>query len=130
VLRCLLVQPVDDLRRSVLWRTKAKPPARLVAWHEFGNGRDVRQRGRARRCGDRQCAQLAGSDVPYGELFKMMAGVDLASVAYRGGGPALVDLLGGQVQVMFEGIASSIAACGGFPLPAVAILIFPGLALA
>jgi tripartite-type tricarboxylate transporter receptor subunit TctC len=37
-----------------------------------------------------------------------MAGVDLISVHYRGGGPALVDLLGGQVQIMFEGITSSI----------------------
>jgi tripartite-type tricarboxylate transporter receptor subunit TctC len=37
-----------------------------------------------------------------GELFKEMAGVSLVAVAYRGGGPALVDLLGGQMQVMFE----------------------------
>ena len=37
-----------------------------------------------------------------GELFKEMAGVDLVAVAYRGGGPALIDLLGGQMQVMFE----------------------------
>jgi tripartite-type tricarboxylate transporter receptor subunit TctC len=44
----------------------------------------------------------------YGELFNAMAGVDLISVQYRGGGPALVDLLGGQAQVMFEGITSSI----------------------
>jgi tripartite-type tricarboxylate transporter receptor subunit TctC len=44
----------------------------------------------------------------YGELFKAMAGVDLIQVHYRGGGPALVDLLGGQVQIMFEGITSSI----------------------
>src|SRR6266508_2979603 len=36
-----------------------------------------------------------------GELFKMMAGVDMVHVPYRGGGPALTDLLGGQVQVMF-----------------------------
>ena len=41
----------------------------------------------------------------YGELFKMMAGVDLVPVAYRGAGPAMTDLLGGQVQVMFEGSA-------------------------
>jgi tripartite-type tricarboxylate transporter receptor subunit TctC len=34
-----------------------------------------------------------------GELFKMMAGVNLVHVPYRGAGPALVDLLGGQVQV-------------------------------
>jgi tripartite-type tricarboxylate transporter receptor subunit TctC len=44
----------------------------------------------------------------YGELFKAMAGVDLIAVHYRGGGLGLVDLLGGQVQVMFEGITSSI----------------------
>ncbi|MGH6663744.1 MAG: Bug family tripartite tricarboxylate transporter substrate binding protein, partial [Pseudolabrys sp.] len=43
------------------------------------------------------------------ELFKMMAGVDLVSVHYRGGGPALVDLLAGQVQVMFEPTLSMIA---------------------
>src|ERR1700681_1935431 len=36
------------------------------------------------------------------ELFKELTGVDLVAVAYRGGGPALIDLLGGQMQVMFE----------------------------
>ena len=36
-----------------------------------------------------------------GELFKMMAGIDMVHVPYRGEGPALTDLLGGQVQVMF-----------------------------
>ena len=36
-----------------------------------------------------------------GELFKAMAGVDLLHVPYKGGGPAVADLLGGQVQVMF-----------------------------
>jgi tripartite-type tricarboxylate transporter receptor subunit TctC len=43
-----------------------------------------------------------------GELFKMMAGVDIVHVPYRGGGPALNDLLGGQVQVMFVPTVSSI----------------------
>jgi tripartite-type tricarboxylate transporter receptor subunit TctC len=43
-----------------------------------------------------------------GELFKMMAGIDLVPVAYRGGGPALVDLLAGQMQVMFEPTISTI----------------------
>jgi tripartite-type tricarboxylate transporter receptor subunit TctC len=43
-----------------------------------------------------------------GELFKMMAGVDMVHVPYRGGGPALSDLLGGQVQVMFPTTVSSI----------------------
>jgi tripartite-type tricarboxylate transporter receptor subunit TctC len=36
-----------------------------------------------------------------GELFKMMTGVDMVHVPYRGQGPALSDLLGGQVQILF-----------------------------
>jgi tripartite-type tricarboxylate transporter receptor subunit TctC len=43
-----------------------------------------------------------------GELFKLMAGVDLVHVPYRGAAPALTDLLGGQVLVSFAGIAGSI----------------------
>jgi len=43
-----------------------------------------------------------------GELFKIMAGVDIVHVPYRGGGPALVDLLGGQVQIFFGVLTSSI----------------------
>ncbi|MGE5780427.1 MAG: Bug family tripartite tricarboxylate transporter substrate binding protein, partial [Hyphomicrobiales bacterium] len=43
-----------------------------------------------------------------GELFKMMAGVDMVHVPYRGQGPALTDLLGGQVQVMFAITVASI----------------------
>jgi len=43
-----------------------------------------------------------------GELFKMMAGVDMVHVPYRGGGPALTDVLGGQVQVYFATTASSV----------------------
>jgi tripartite-type tricarboxylate transporter receptor subunit TctC len=44
----------------------------------------------------------------FGELFKMMTGVNLVHVPYRGAGPALVDLIGGQVQVMFASMSSSI----------------------
>jgi tripartite-type tricarboxylate transporter receptor subunit TctC len=43
-----------------------------------------------------------------GELFKMMAGVNMLHVPYRGGAPALTDLIGGQVDVMFAFISSSI----------------------
>jgi tripartite-type tricarboxylate transporter receptor subunit TctC len=43
-----------------------------------------------------------------GELFKMMAGVDMVHVPYKGGGPGVTDLLGGQVQVMFATAPSSI----------------------
>jgi tripartite-type tricarboxylate transporter receptor subunit TctC len=43
-----------------------------------------------------------------GELFKMMSGVELAHVPYRGAGPAVIDLLSGQVQVGFITAAASI----------------------
>src|SRR5262247_4718011 len=43
-----------------------------------------------------------------GELFKMMAGVDLLHVPYRGSGPMLTDLLGGQVHMTFDSLPSSI----------------------
>jgi tripartite-type tricarboxylate transporter receptor subunit TctC len=44
----------------------------------------------------------------YGELFKMMAGVDLLHVPYRGGPQALTDLISGQVQIIFDPLANSI----------------------
>jgi tripartite-type tricarboxylate transporter receptor subunit TctC len=43
-----------------------------------------------------------------GELFKMMAGVDLLHVPYRGSGPMLNDLLGGQVHMAFDNLPASI----------------------
>jgi tripartite-type tricarboxylate transporter receptor subunit TctC len=43
-----------------------------------------------------------------GELFKMMTGVDIVHIPYRGGAPALVDLLGGQVQMMLPVLSTSI----------------------
>jgi tripartite-type tricarboxylate transporter receptor subunit TctC len=53
----------------------------------------------------------AGNGTPphiAGELFKMMTGVNMLHVPYRGGGPALTGLLGGQVQVLFGGMLASI----------------------
>ena len=43
-----------------------------------------------------------------GELFKTMAGIDITHVPYKGGGPALTDLLAGQVELYFSGISSAI----------------------
>jgi tripartite-type tricarboxylate transporter receptor subunit TctC len=43
-----------------------------------------------------------------GEQFKMMAGVNLTHVPYRGNAPALTDLIGGQVQIMFDTTPASI----------------------
>jgi tripartite-type tricarboxylate transporter receptor subunit TctC len=44
----------------------------------------------------------------YWELFRSLSGVEMLHVPYRGGGPAIIDLLGGQVQVYFGTSASSI----------------------
>jgi tripartite-type tricarboxylate transporter receptor subunit TctC len=43
-----------------------------------------------------------------GELLKIMTGINMVHVPYRGGGPALSDMLGSQVQVMFSDMPSSI----------------------
>lgn len=43
-----------------------------------------------------------------GELLKMMTGIDMTHIPYRGTGPAITDLLGGQVQVMFGSAPSSV----------------------
>src|SRR5215468_5063191 len=56
-----------------------------------------------------------------GELFKMMAGVDMVHVPYRGEAPALTDLLGGQVQVMFAPLLVSIEHIRAAKLHALAV---------
>jgi tripartite-type tricarboxylate transporter receptor subunit TctC len=53
-------------------------------------------------------AGIGGPQHVAGELFKYMAGVDLVHVPYRGSTPALVDLMAGQVQVMFDVTPSSL----------------------
>ena len=56
-----------------------------------------------------------------GELFKMMAGVSLVHVPYRGGAPAVTDLLGGQVQVMFASPSISLEHIRASKLRALAV---------
>ena len=56
-----------------------------------------------------------------GELFKMMAGAHMAHVPYRGVAPALTDLLGGQIQVIFATMPSSIAYIRAGTLRALAV---------
>ena len=56
-----------------------------------------------------------------GELFKMMAGVDLVHVPYRGDAPALVDMVSGQMQVMFDLIPASIGFIRAGKLRALAV---------
>jgi tripartite-type tricarboxylate transporter receptor subunit TctC len=56
-----------------------------------------------------------------GELFKTMAGVDMTHVPYKGSAPALTDLIGGQVQIMFDNLPSSLAQIKAGKLRAVAV---------
>ncbi len=56
-----------------------------------------------------------------GELFKMMTGVEMQHVPYRGNGPALTDLLGGQVQVMFDTMPAAIGYIRADKLRALAV---------
>jgi tripartite-type tricarboxylate transporter receptor subunit TctC len=56
-----------------------------------------------------------------GALFMMMTGVDLVHVPYRGSAPALTDLLGNQVQVMFDNLPSSLGHIQGGRLRALAV---------
>ncbi|HEY7300291.1 MAG TPA: tripartite tricarboxylate transporter substrate binding protein [Xanthobacteraceae bacterium] len=66
----------------------------------------------------------AGNGAPehvFGELFNMMAGVDLAHVPYRGAAPALTDLMAAQVQVMFATMPAAIEYVKGGRLRALAV---------
>jgi tripartite-type tricarboxylate transporter receptor subunit TctC len=56
-----------------------------------------------------------------GELFKAMAGIDMHHIPYKGAGPALVDLIGGQVHVMYDNMPSSIAHIKSGELRALAV---------
>jgi tripartite-type tricarboxylate transporter receptor subunit TctC len=56
-----------------------------------------------------------------GELFKSMAKVNLTTVPYKGAAPAITDLLGGQIQVMFTTVASAASLIAGGQLRALAV---------
>jgi tripartite-type tricarboxylate transporter receptor subunit TctC len=56
-----------------------------------------------------------------GELFKLMTHIDMLHVPYRGGAPALTDLIGGQVQVMFSPLPESIETIKGGQVRALAV---------
>jgi tripartite-type tricarboxylate transporter receptor subunit TctC len=64
---------------------------------------------------------VGGPSHVWGELFKMMAGIDMLHVPYRGAAPAMTDLISGQVQVMFGSMPASIAYIKADTLRALAV---------
>ncbi len=82
----------------------------LIAWAKANPGKVNMASG-----GSGTSAHLAG------ELFKLMTGVELVHVPYRGSGAALPDLIGGQVQVMFASMPSAIEYIRAGQLRAVAV---------
>jgi tripartite-type tricarboxylate transporter receptor subunit TctC len=66
-------------------------------------------------------AGVGGPQHVAGELFKFMAGVDLVHVPYHGSTPAITDLLGGQVQVMFDVTPTALPQVRGGKLRALAV---------
>ena len=85
-------------------------------------------------------SSIGGAPHLAGELFKLMTGTDMVHVPYRGSGPALQDLLGGTVQVMFDSLASAsghiragrlraLAVTTATPLPDLPSLNLPSLNL-
>src|SRR5260370_16327413 len=55
------------------------------------------------------------------EMFKMLTGVNIVHIPYKGSGPALADLMGGQVDVMFDNLTSSIGLIRSGKLRALAV---------
>jgi tripartite-type tricarboxylate transporter receptor subunit TctC len=90
----------------------AKTVPEFVAWVKKNPGRVAMASG-----GSGSASHVGG------ELFKMMTGIEMVHVPYRGGAPALTDLMGGQVQVMFSPLPESIAAIRGGKVRALAVTI-------
>ena len=95
----LVVHPSTPVAsvKDVIAEAKAKPGQ--LAYASFGTG---------------STAHLAG------ELFKTMAGVEMTHVPYKGGAPALADLMGGRVYLMFASLPSAISFVRGGKLKALA----------
>ena len=65
-----------------------------------------------------------------GELFKTQAGVDMTHVPYKGAAPAMTDLIGGQIQLMFDNLASALAQVRAGKVRALAVTTAKRTALA
>src|ERR1700757_3181843 len=96
----VVVNPASDIRsiKDLIAAAKAAPDK--LSYGTYGTGTS---------------AHLAG------ELFKHMAGVNLTTVPYKGSAPAITDLIGGQIQVMFTTVASCASLVEGGQLRALAV---------
>ena len=90
----------------------AKTVSEFVAWVKRNPGKVAMASG-----GSGSASHVGG------ELFKMMTGIEMVHVPYRGGAPALTDLMGGQVQVMFSPLPESIAAIRAGKVRALAVTL-------
>jgi tripartite-type tricarboxylate transporter receptor subunit TctC len=96
----VVVNPKSDVKSIAGLIAAAKADPEKLSYGTFGTGTS---------------AHLAG------ELFKSMAGVNLTTVPYKGAAPAITDLVGGQIQVMFTTVASAASLIEGGQLRALAV---------
>lgn len=96
----LVVKPELKVNSVSELIAEAKGKPGKLSYGSFGNG---------------SAAHLAG------EYFKMLAGVDMVHVPYKGSGPALVDLVAGQIDLMFDVFSTSAPLVKGGKLRAIAI---------
>ena len=82
-------------------------PNCIVVYPEFGVNslRELVDRARARPASIFYASSGVGGFNHFGgELFKKVAGIDLIHVPYKGGGPAMIDVMGGQIPMMFSSV--------------------------
>src|SRR3981189_964973 len=96
----VVVNPASPLKSIADLIAVAKSDPNKISYGTYGTGTS---------------AHLAG------ELFKSMAKVNLTTVPYKGAAPAITDLLGGQIQVMFTTVASAASLIAGGQLRALAV---------
>lgn len=96
----VVVNPASPIKSIADLTAAAKADPQKLSYGTYGTGTS---------------AHLAG------ELYKHMAGVNLTTVPYKGAAPAITDLLGGQIQVMFTTVASCASLVAGGQLRAIAV---------
>ena len=116
--------PYDPLRDFVAVTTLAVAPTVLVVNPAFP-AKSVQEIVTLARASPGKYTFPSGGNgtTPHisGEIFKAMTGTDLLHVPYKGGGPALADLIGGQVNMMFDTAASAMPHVRSGKLRAIAI---------